>query len=147
MIETIDESKLSPVERLGLAYCRLNCWIWDELAGDKPDGFEQMTNEEKHIYIHPQLNRIEQILGSPYVNRCWWIYEMGKTEEEWLEWRKLTKLLVECENDREYNAQRPKEDSKKLQPKIAPVLAFCIGFALGLLLLFVLKALHGGFAA
>lgn len=31
MLETIDESKLSPVERLGLAYCRLNCWIWDEL--------------------------------------------------------------------------------------------------------------------
>lgn len=147
MLETIDESKLSPIERLGLAYCRLNCWIWDELAGDKPDGFEQMTNEEKHIYVHPQLNRIEQILGSPYVNRCWWIYVMGKTEEEWLEWRELTKLLVECENDREYNAQRPKEDSKKLQPKIAPVLAFCAGFCFGSLLLFVLKALHGGFAA
>ena len=56
------------------------------------------------------------------------------------------KLLAECENDREYNAQRPKEDGKKLQPKIASVLAFCAGFCFGLLLLFVLKALHGGFA-
>lgn len=147
MLETIDESKLSPVERLGLAYCRLNCWIWDELVGDKPDGFEQMTNDEKHVYVHPQLNRIEQILGSPYVSRCWWIYVMGKTEEEWLEWRELTKLLVECENDGEYNAQRTEDNGKHLQNQIAPVLAFCIGFALGLLLLFVLKALHGGFAA
>lgn len=146
MLETIDESKLSPVERLGLAYCRLNCWIWDELAGDKPDGFEQMTNEEKHVYIHPKLNRIEQILGSPYTSRCWWVYELGKTEEEWLEWRK-SQIVYEREYDRYENAQRPKEDSKKLQPKIAPVLAFFAGFALGLLLLFVLKALHGGFAA
>ena len=67
----IDEGKLSPIERMGLAYCRLNCWDWDELIGEKPDGFEQMTNEEKHGYIEPQLDRIEQILGSPYTSRCW----------------------------------------------------------------------------
>lgn len=146
MIETIDESKLSPVERLGLAYCRLNCWIWDELVGDKPDGFEQMTNEEKHIYVHPQLNRIEQILGSPYVSRCWWVYELEKTEEEWLEWRK-SRMPDERESNRENNAQRAEENGKHLQNQIAPVLAFCIGIALGLLLLFVFKAFHGGFAA
>lgn len=146
MLETIDESKLSPVERLGLAYCRLNCWIWDELAGDKPDGFEQMTNDEKHVYIHPKMNRIEQILGRPYVDRCWWVYEMKKTEEEWLEWRE-SKLPYEREGNGEYNAQRTEDNGKHLQNQIAPVLAFCIGFALGLLLLFVLKALHGGFAA
>lgn len=146
MIETIDESKLSPVERMGLAYCRLNCWDWDELIGEKPDGFEQMTNEEKHGYIEPQLDRIEQILGSPYTSRCWWVYELGKTEEEWLEWRK-SRMPDERESNRENNAQRAEENGKHLQNQIAPVLAFCIGFALGLLLLFVLKALHGGFAA
>lgn len=147
MLETIDESKLklSPVERLGLAYCRLNCWIWDELVGDKPDGFEQMTNEEKHVYIYPKLNRIEQILGRPYVSRCWWIYEMDKTEEDWLKWRE-SQIVYEKEYDRYENVQRPKEDGKKLQPKIASVLAFCAGFCFGSLLLFVLKALHGGFA-
>lgn len=146
MLETIDEGKLSPIERMGLAYCRLNCWIWDELAGDKPDGFEQMTNEEKHGYIEPQLDRIEQILGSPYTSRCWWVYELGKTEEEWLEWRK-SRMPDERESNRENNAQRAEENGKHLQNQIAPVLAFCIGFALGLLLLFVLKAFHGGFAA
>lgn len=146
MLETIDESKLSPIERMGLAYCRLNCWDWDELIGEKPDGFEQMTNEEKHGYIEPQLDRIEQILGSPYTSRCWWVYELGKTEEEWLEWRK-SRMPDERESNRENNAQRAEENGKHLQNQIAPVLAFCIGIALGLLLLFVFKAFHGGFAA
>lgn len=145
-MKDIDESKLSPVERLGLAYCRLNCWIWDELVGAKPDGFDRMTLGEKCGYIEPQLNRIEQILGKPYVDRCWWLYEMGKTEEEWLEWRK-SKLSYEREGNGEYNTQRTEENGKHLQNQIAPVLAFCVGFALGLLLLFVFKALHGGFAA
>lgn len=145
-MKDIDESKLSPVERLGLAYCRLNCWIWDELVGEKPDRFEQMTNDEKRGYIEPQLNRIEQMLGKPYVDRCWWLYEMGKTEEEWLEWRK-SKLPYERESNGEYNAQRTEDNGKHLQNQIAPVLAFCIGFALGSLLLFVFKTLHGGFAA
>lgn len=142
----IDEGKLSPIERMGLAYCRLNCWDWDELIGEKPDGFEQMTNEEKHGYIEPQLDRIEQILGSPYTSRCWWVYELGKTEEEWLEWRK-SRMPDERESNRENNAQRAEENGKHLQNQIAPVLAFCIGIALGLLLLFVFKAFHGGFAA
>lgn len=142
----IDEGKLSPIERIGLAYCRLNCWDWDELIGEKPDGFEQMTNEEKHGYIEPQLDRIEQILGSPYTSRCWWVYELGKTEEEWLEWRK-SRMPDERESNRENNAQRAEENGKHLQNQIAPVLAFCIGIALGLLLLFVFKAFHGGFAA
>lgn len=146
MLETIDEGKLSPIERMGLAYCRLNCWDWDELIGEKPDGFEQMTNEEKHGYIEPQLDRIEQILGSPYTSRCWWVYELGKTEEEWLEWRK-SRMPDERESNRENNAQRAEENGKHLQNQIAPVLAFCIGIALGLLLLFVFKAFHGGFAA
>ena len=137
-----DESKLSPIERLGLAYCRLNCWVWDELIGAKPDGFEQMTNEEKRGYIEPQLNRIEQMLGKPYTDRCWWVYEMGKTEEEWLEWR-----ASRMPDERENNAQRTEENGKHLQNQVAPVLAFCIGFALGLLLLFIFKAFHGGFAA
>lgn len=142
----IDEGKLSPIERMGLAYCRLNCWDWDELIGEKPDGFEQMTNKEKHGYIEPQLDRIEQILGSPYTSRCWWVYELGKTEEEWLEWRK-SRMPDERESNRENNAQRAEENGKHLQNQIAPVLAFCIGIALGLLLLFVFKAFHGGFAA
>lgn len=145
-MKDIDESKLSPIERMGLAYCRLNCWDWDELIGEKPDGFEQMTNEEKHGYIEPQLDRIEQILGSPYTSRCWWVYELGKTEEEWLEWRK-SRMPDERESNRENNAQRAEENGKHLQNQIAPVLAFCIGIALGLLLLFVFKAFHGGFAA
>lgn len=145
-MKDIDESKLSPVERLGLAYCRLNCWIWDELVGTKPDGFDRMTYDEKRGYIEPQLNRIEQTLGKPYVDRCWWLYEMGNTEEEWLEWRK-SRLAYEKEYNRHENAKRAEAYSEKLQPKIPSILAFCAGFCFGLLLLFVFKALHGGFAA
>mgnify|MGYP003367979658 CR=1 FL=1 len=145
MIETIDESKLSPVERIALAAYRLNRWEWDDMLGRKPKRFDTMTIDEKQLFILPQYNRIKELLGDVYLLRCFWIFD-GETEEEWLKWRK-SQIVYEKEYDRYENAQRPKEDGKKLQPKIASVLAFCAGFCFGSLLLFVLKALHGGFAA
>lgn len=30
------EKELTQTERLGLAYCQLNCWEWDDFIGEKP---------------------------------------------------------------------------------------------------------------
>lgn len=144
-MKDIDESKLSPVERLALAAYRLNRWEWDDMLGRKPKRFDTMTIDEKQLFILPQYNRIKELLGDVYLLRCFWIFD-GETEEDWLKWRE-SKLPYEREGNGEYNSQRTEDNGKHLQNQIAPVLAFCIGFALGLLLLFVLKALHGGFAA
>lgn len=144
-MKDIDESKLSPAERLALAAYRLNRWEWDDMLGRKPKRFDTMTIDEKQLFILPQYNRIKELLGDVYLLRCFWIFD-GETEEEWLKWRE-SKLPYEREGNGEYNAQRTEDNGKHLQNQIAPVLAFCIGFALGSLLLFVFKAFHGGFAA
>ena len=144
-MKDINESKLSPVERLALVAYRLNCWEWDDMLGRKPERFDLMTIDEKRAFILPQYNRIKELLGDVYLLRCFWIFD-GETEEDWLKWRE-SRIAYEREYDRYENAQRTEDNGKHLQNQIAPVLAFCIGFALGSLLLFVFKAFHGGFAA
>lgn len=141
----LDEAKLGPAERLALAAYRMNCWQWDDMFGEKPDGFDRMTIDEKNKFIHPQFMQIDELLGDVYLGRCFWIFD-GKTEAEWLEWRK-SRLAYEKEYKRHEDAQRSEKDGKKLQTKIPFILAFCTGVCLSLLLLLVFKALHGGFAA
>lgn len=142
----IDESKLSPMERLGLAYCRMNRWQWDEKIAPKPEGFDAMNHDEKSRFIFPQMVQIEKMLGEPYTNRCWWMYELKKDETEWLEWRK-SRIAEEKEDYGEQYTERTEKDSERLHDKVTLVLAFFVGFTLGALFLLVLKAIHGGFAA
>ena len=92
MIQDIDESKLSRMERLGLAWCRMNSWEWDEMLGKKPEGFDGMAERpdilpNKYALICHQMARIEQMLGMPYLNLCWFRFALGKSEEEWLRFR------------------------------------------------------------
>lgn len=94
----VDESKLNRVDRLGLAWCRLICYKWDELIGKKPDGFDDLpdTNPKrkpwqkrkpsKADYIRPAYKAIEEIIGEANCIRCWWLFFLGKTEDEWLRW-------------------------------------------------------------
>lgn len=90
----VDESKLSKEDRLGLAYCRLNSWKWDELFGPKPVGFEDLpdynrpgeTKITKGDYISPIMRSIELNCSDMTLSRCWWIFELEKTEEEWIAW-------------------------------------------------------------
>lgn len=96
MIE-VDESKLSKKDRLGLAWCRLNCYAWDEILGPKPSGFEAMPDfstkqlfrkkrQCKHDYVLPAMRAIESIIGRANISRCWWLFQLGRTEEEWFQW-------------------------------------------------------------
>ena len=53
MYEHVNESKLNPEDRLGLAYCRMNCWEWDDYMGNKPEGFEEGNKFEMLKYQRP----------------------------------------------------------------------------------------------
>ena len=57
----LDEAKLGPAERLALAAYRMNGWQWDDMFGEKPDGFDRMTIDEKNKFIHPQFMQIDEI--------------------------------------------------------------------------------------
>lgn len=93
-----EESALNRIDRLGLAFCRLNCWEWDELLGKKPDGFDGLPdyhkrswpwtkeNSAKDYYIRPAIKAIESIIGPANISRCWWKFALGKSEEEWFQW-------------------------------------------------------------
>lgn len=96
----IDESKLDRIDRLGLAYCRLNGYQWDDYIGPKPEGFDQMPIDRpkpkllrkhrcvpcKADFVSPAMHAIESIIGEANISRCWWVYWLGRTEEEWFQW-------------------------------------------------------------
>lgn len=86
------------IDRLGLAYCRLNTYEWDEILGPKPDGFDNLPKwakkkwpfskkkRTKSDYVRPAMRAIERIIGETNCSRCWWVYGLGRTEEEWFRW-------------------------------------------------------------
>lgn len=91
----IDENALDRIDRLGLAYCRLISWQWDEIVGPKPEGFDEMPESgdkhsrapgTKHYCLYPAYKGIESIIGEANTSRCWWKFELGRTEQEWLRW-------------------------------------------------------------
>ena len=74
--EEIDENALSFTDRLGLAWCRLNCGEWDDFLGPCPDG----------IANGDVMGAISEIIGMANISRCWWLFALGKTETEWVRW-------------------------------------------------------------
>lgn len=101
MLRDIDESKLSYMDRLGLAYCRLNRYEWDDIIGPKPEGFDDLPSHiardrrprgvskkvcSKSDYVAPPIRAIKSIIGEANCSRCWWIFILGKTDMEWFQW-------------------------------------------------------------
>lgn len=111
----VNENALSKIDRLGLAWCRLNSWKWDEFIGPKPEGFDALPDWDKYgferiehpiimrllswimpkkfekkvtkrDYIGPATKRIEDEIGIDNALRCHWIYGMNRTEDEWSKW-------------------------------------------------------------
>ena len=75
------------MERLGLAYCRLEGLHWDEHIGPKPEGWDTARDDVKFFIVQKHLQRIEQILGKVYLDRCRWVYDTRRSEESWIELR------------------------------------------------------------
>lgn len=82
MYEHIDKSRLNPEARMGLAYCRMNCFKWDEYMGEKPEGFEK----NKYELLKSSMKKIRNLLGENNCSKYWWIFELGRTEDEWAHW-------------------------------------------------------------
>lgn len=77
---------MSPMERLGLAFCRLENLCWDVAAGEKPNGFDEADDRGKRKLADEPMRKIKAILGTQYhqplpvgIQTC------NKSEESWLE--------------------------------------------------------------
>lgn len=93
-----NELELDRVERLALAYIRLDNYEWDAIVGPKPPGFDRLPTSTKKYpliirrklckadYVRPAMIAIESIIGKANISRVWWKYGLGRTEEEWFRW-------------------------------------------------------------
>ena len=86
-MKNIDETTLNFEQRLGLAYCRLNSWQWDDIVGPKPNDFDNIEDLlVKNEYLYEPFQRIINIIGERNCNKYWWMFALDKTEDEWVEW-------------------------------------------------------------
>ena len=74
--------------RLGQAFVRMNGFQWDDICGPKPEGFDEMTNREKHHFpaFRDAFEKVEMYLTPAQRSMFWWTIELGKTYEQWHEW-------------------------------------------------------------
>ena len=136
----MDEMKTAPgvgaeekiyldTDRLGLAYCRANCFEWDDLFGEKPKGFDEMPafpeagdsldlmNRNyltKFDFVHPVSVAIEEMIGKSNISRCWWKYQEIGSEEEWARWYLRTRGITTEQIERR---QKLLENPPKQCPK------------------------------
>ena len=104
-LAAIDEDELNMDERLCLAWCRLNIGVWDDVLGDEPEDFQQLSERI--------MESIEQIEGSAFVNRCWNMMALGKTDYEWLRWYAVDRHI----SREQLSKQSPKRFGKKCSGK------------------------------
>ena len=106
--DSIDVSTLSKTDRLGLACCRLNSLLWDEILGPKPEGFDELPRFSKDVerlfhrrqhmrskydYTRPAYHAIESIIGEANTSRCYWKFTLGRSEDEWFRWYTVERFL------------------------------------------------------
>lgn len=86
-----EKPEMSYTDRLGLAFCRFNNWLWDDIVGECPKVFYNLPHcsengRSRDEYIKIPLSEITAKLGEENCSKYWWLYSMGKTENEWREW-------------------------------------------------------------
>ena len=76
------------IEVLGKWYCKINTYRWPEGLGLGCKRIEDGTIGIKAVHetLCPLLHEITRKLGRRGVSRAWWIYQLKRTEEEWLKW-------------------------------------------------------------
>ena len=91
------ESELPLRFRLGLAWCRLNTYEWDDILGPKPPGFDDLPSvstksffkkkqPSKQDYTRKPMAAIVSVIGKATVSHCWWLFVLKKTSAEWFRW-------------------------------------------------------------
>jgi len=107
-LDSIDVSSLNKTDRLGLAYSRLKCALWDEILGPKPVGFDDLPKfsedikkpfrprqhtRSKYDYTNTAAEAIEEIIGEANISRFQWVVVFGRTEEDWFRWYTVERFL------------------------------------------------------
>jgi len=89
----IDFSKYT-IDRIGEAYVRMNCWEWDDICGPKPDGYDELTGNEKYKLpaFSDAFDQIKRHLSHEQRSMYWWTIALGRTQEAWREWYDETYL-------------------------------------------------------
>lgn len=106
LYDNINEASLSSVDRLGLAWCRLNSGEWDNIIGDKPSMFDSLPDSPrgwrrifhrptKSTYLLPAMAAINATIGEENISRCWWVFALGRTEAQWRDWYFSPKRISE----------------------------------------------------
>lgn len=138
----IEQTNLTDEERLGLAYCRLNSWQWDDLFGPCPEGFYDLPYSSgkpgvltRDVYTQRPKEQIRAELGIAKVSMYWWKFILGKSEEEWKRW-------YYTEWPAEYaKMTRIRERRERLKDVLSTVAMYaCIGLACVILALLRLAA-------
>ena len=82
------------VDRIGEAFVRMNCWEWDDICGPKPEGFDLLTDKEKHRLpaFNDAMNQIRKHLTHEQMSMYWWTIKLGRTYDEWRAWYNETYL-------------------------------------------------------
>ena len=74
-------------EDLAEIYCKLNVWQWDERLGEKPAGFDQMSNEECHLIVWPLIMQIRMLVDKYSMEKEWQLqHGCCKTVDEYDAW-------------------------------------------------------------
>lgn len=108
-----EQTNLTEEERLGLAYCRFNCWQWDDIFCPCPEGFYDLPRFSngagvltREKYIRRPKKQIEEYLGKTKTSMYWWKFELGRSESEWREWYFVDRLEAERRSQALWNIVR-----------------------------------------
>lgn len=109
MYDQYDVAGLTKEERLGLAYCRFNSGLWDDIFCDCPEGFYDLplTSDKpgvltRRTYTAAPREQIREMLSEAQRSMYWWKFAVGKTEEAWRRWyyidqpKELAEMKRQC---------------------------------------------------
>lgn len=86
-VESLDKID---IDRIGLAYCRMNGFEWDPIFGEPPKDWNNLYTTNKNRHKDPQFQECFRYLESRLTPRqqsmYWWTIELKRSYEEWLEW-------------------------------------------------------------
>lgn len=81
--ELVDRLSKFDLETLGRWYCDLNCYRLPQgFPVDIGDVFQGCDS----AMFKTAFDVVSELLGDAECSRAWWIYQLGRTEEEWRAW-------------------------------------------------------------
>ncbi|MGL6174823.1 MAG: hypothetical protein ACRC1P_09500 [Cellulosilyticaceae bacterium] len=85
-------------EKLGKCWVDLNCFRWNDLLHEMPDGFDELSFLEQKKFITPYMKEIEGMLGENSdmaTSYYWWKYKLDRPAEEWINWYVFDRIRLE----------------------------------------------------